>query len=196
MSDRVRKIALYGTPGAGKSTTSELIRARCSELDIGFTRLKLADPLYLAQSKIYEIAGRDLEDFYTQDGELLGFLGVHLRKINPDVLLNSFDRRVEQAMEAFEQSSSVDGCALLLCDDMRYPDWGFLEGLGFMPVRIVAEEPTCLRRRQERGDLTLTSASALIEQGLDKIPAAATVENDGTLDELNDRVRRLVEELI
>jgi len=55
------QLALFGTPGAGKSTTSKIIEDYCTRAGVSFIRIKLADPLYEAQSAIYSIAGKQLQ---------------------------------------------------------------------------------------------------------------------------------------
>ncbi|MFJ3881557.1 hypothetical protein ACIPW5_29415 [Streptomyces sp. NPDC090077] len=141
------KIALYGLPGAGKSTAAKVLTQELSSKGIDVARLRLAEPLYEAQRAVYAMAGRPLADENQQDGRLLNLLGTEMRRINLEALTGPFTYRVRQA-EA-ESPKTV-----LLCDDLRAPDVATVTLLGFRLVEISA--PAALRRsrRQARGDLS------------------------------------------
>src|SRR6185437_3216230 len=130
----VLKLALFGTPGAGKSTASQLIEDYCRAESIEFHRIKLAYPLYEAQSFLYKLAGRPLDEFYTQDGELLSFLGGYLRRINPLVLVDQFAERLARLVA--DQSVHARERTVIVCDDMRRLDADALRDLGFVFVRV------------------------------------------------------------
>ncbi|UAK34095.1 hypothetical protein K8O92_09460 [Nocardia asteroides] len=184
------RIALFGDAGAGKSTTGRFIESTCETLGIGFARLRLAEPLYEAQHAIYEIAGRPLADKYTQDGELLSFLGSHLRKINPTALVDAFRVRLELLLAGIR----IEGRErmVILCDDMRFPDWDDLHQLDFIPIRVIAHPDQCGRRRQLRGDYNISLTPSWHERNLDAIVPAFTVNNSGSIQDLEREVQRLV----
>lgn len=188
------RVALFGTPGAGKSTCSHLIELTCEDRMIAFERVRLADPLYECQAAIYAIAGRPLVERHSQDGELLNFLGTHLRKINPSVLVDRFRQRVSVIAGALDEQPG--GPSMIVCDDMRAADAPALRTMGFVFVRIVAHPALCQERRRTRGDVFLGSDSHETEQGLDHIECYRTVANEATLDDLRSRLTALVEELI
>lgn len=183
------RLALFGTPGAGKSTCSHLLELICRERAIGFYRVKLAEPLYDCQAAIYEIAGRPLADRYQQDGELLNFLGTHLRRINASVLIDAFRQRVDRI--AAEQSGRA-GPTLAVCDDMRALDAPHLRDIGFTFVRVIANPALCRERRMGRGDASLGSEMHPTERGLDGIEHDHAIMNEGTLDDLRAHLDRLV----
>lgn len=187
------QLALFGTPGAGKSTTSKIIEDYCTGAGVSFIRIKLADPLYEAQSAIYSIAGKQLSDFYQQDGELLNFLGSYLRKLNPNVLLDRFSNNLTSAIEKLDLSGSPT--RLVVCDDMRRPDADFLRSMNFKLIRITADVQVCDLRRGERGDRSLGSASHATEQGLDEIVPDHLIPNETSIEDLRVRVTALMEEL-
>lgn len=189
-----RRIALFGAPGAGKSTSSNLLEQICRERSIGFHRVKLAEPLYYCQAAIYQIADRPLADRYTQDGELLNFLGAHLRKINPTVLIDRFRERVE-AISAV-QTGATPAATLTVCDDMRAVDAPPLRAMGFTFVRLTADPALCRQRRAGRGDASLGSHTHPTEQGLDGVQHDFTVANEGTLSELEARLESFLEALL
>src|ERR1035441_9134606 len=162
MRDNLIKIGLYGTPGAGKSTTLQVMRELCSGQGIHVARIKLADPLYEAQAAIYKIAGQVLNDFYDQDGELLNFLGHYLRKLNSRVLLDRFSLRVQESSESLRAKQA--GPCIIVCDDLRRADSDHVRSHGFLLGRVVADAAICVRRREARGDRSLGSASHVTER--------------------------------
>jgi hypothetical protein len=186
-----RRIALFGTPGAGKSTSSQLLEEICRERAISFRRIRLAEPLYDCQAEIYRIAGRPLANRYVQDGELLNFLGLHLRKINGTVLIDRFRERVG------ERPSAQSGTLLLtVCDDMRAPDAPSLETMGFRFVRVVADPARCRQRREQRGDMALGSETHVTERGLDGIREHFAVRNESTKAALRDELDRVLDAVL
>ncbi len=180
------KIALFGNPGAGKSTTSLLIEDYCRSTDVTFRRIRLADPLYDIQSYIYGMAGHPLADFYDQDGELLSFLGGYLRKVNPTVLVDRFAEKLEAVIAELPDTSQ--GRSIIVCDDMRRLDAESLREHRFVFVRISAAEGECHRRRLMRGDRSLSFAQHPVERGLDEIAQDSTLVNEGTFDDLRQQV--------
>jgi len=188
------KLGLFGTPGAGKSTTCQMVVNYCLVNNITVLRIKLADPLYEAQSLIYGVAGLKLEDFYQQDGELLNFLGYYLRKLNPKVLLDKFSLKLASFIE--DLSSPEINSGLIICDDLRQPDAKFLKKKGFTLIKIVANPDLCERRRSARGDKSLGSSTHLTEQGLDEIQPDYSLENNESLMALQEKVRMLLGDIL
>ncbi len=186
----VVRMALFGAPGSGKSTTCSMIGQYCAEHRIPFAQLRLADPLYEAQAAIYRIAGVKLDDFYQQDGELLNFLGYYLRKLNPTVLTDRFAARLLQ--EEAQLVSSPLPMAVVVCSDLRPADAAALEALGFLLIRVVADRLILERRRRERGDRSLGSLTHPTEAGMDELVADHLIENNATLEELRVRVDALM----
>ncbi len=193
VTHQIIKIGLYGIPGAGKSTTSRIIENHCAENKYSFARIKLADPLYEAQEAIYAIAGRKLNNFCEQDGELLNFLGYYLRKINQNILLDRFSTRIAHIIEEIDLSDAPFG--VIVCDDVRRPDADFIRSNNFLLVRVVAHEELCLHRRNERRDRSLGAVNHLTEQGLDEIISNYQIENNTTLQDLRAKVVRFIEEI-
>jgi hypothetical protein len=155
--------------------------------------IKLAEPLYEAQRTVYSLAGKPLPTRYSQDPELLGFLGTYMRKINPNALIEAFTSRLEAEEKKLSDAS---GSALVICDDMRRPDADYLKASGFVFVRIVAEPSICLARRQSRGDLNIGASLHPIEQGLDELEADFTITNNSTMDHLADDITSLIRSLL
>jgi hypothetical protein len=177
------RLALFGRPGAGKSSTAGFIEAYCRAAPLGFYRLRLAEPLYRCQEFIYSTASRQLEAG-VQDGALLNFLGSHLRRINPNVLLDDFRSRLEglPAREA----------GIVLCDDMRAADAAEMKAMGFCFIHINAPNELRRERRAQRGDATPGDEDHPTERGLDGIRADYEIENDGSREALRARAEEVV----
>ncbi|MFG1879315.1 hypothetical protein ACGFIV_31195 [Sphaerisporangium sp. NPDC049003] len=141
------KIALYGRPGAGKSTFSELLYREIAATGVPVVPIKLAAPLYALQGLIHVLAGCSLPDPGAQDGLLLNDLGHHMRRINPGALTDPFARRVAQVAEQHPNG-------MVVCDDMRGPDVDALLDMGFTLVEVWAPEDVRRARKQIRGDLS------------------------------------------
>ncbi len=180
----ISRIALFGPPGAGKSTSNKILSELCKEKSWKHQTIKLAEPLYTAQSTIYEIAGVKLNNFYQQDGELLNFLGYYLRKLNPSVLLDAFSERLNELVTSYEDASRL----IIVCDDMRQPDCEHLRNLGFLLVRIEADDELCKARKVARGDVTLGNKNHATEAGLDSITADLKISNNGSMKELRTQI--------
>jgi cytidine deaminase len=177
-------LALYGLPGAGKSSFSRLVAAEFDAAGVAAVQVRLAAPLYELQAIIHAMAGRPLLDPRRQDGALLNDLGSHLRRINPAALTDMFARRVRQAR------CDHPGAALI-CDDMRAADTEAVLGLGFALVQVRAPESLRQSRKQARGDL-----SAGRDDHDTEAPAQCSphyvVDNDGDMAQLQARATSLV----
>ena len=188
------RIAFFGAPGAGKSTTTQLLAHYCEARRIPFKKLRLAEPLYACQQAIYTIAGKPLHDHYSQDGALLNSLGFHLRQINPTVLTDYFSSQLCQVEYSFARLDAP--YSMVVCDDMRWPDYPFMVNNGFALIRIEAPPEMCLQRRRLRRDLTVGSASHATEQGLDGITPDYVLANTSTLSNLEVSLHKLLSEMI
>ena len=180
------RIALCGPPGAGKSTIRRLSERLEDELEIRVHHLRLADPLYRAQSEIYRLSGRPLAETGVQDGRLLNILGIEMRRINPNVLADHARTRLVGIGQLLE---AQPGRHAVVCDDMRPPDASFMRALGFVFVEVKVPRDTAIRRRLFRGDMTLGASDDPNELGLESLEFAARIDNSGSLDDLTASVR-------
>ncbi|MFE1558862.1 AAA family ATPase, partial [Streptomyces sp. NPDC058734] len=180
--------ALYGPPGAGKSTAAQVLTQELASGGVEVVRLRLADPLYEAQRAIYAMAGRPLTDDTRQDGRLLNLLGTEMRRINPDALTGPFTIRVRKAEDERPK-------ALLLCDDLRAPDVETVTALGFRLLEINAPAALCRSRRRARGDLTAGDDNHPTEVPLTVEPWRR-IDNNGDLAEYRERLAAVARELI
>ncbi|MCC3773823.1 hypothetical protein [Streptomyces sp. UNOB3_S3] len=182
------KVALYGRPGAGKTTLTGLLALELAEAGADALILKVGATLYELQAIIYAVAGRPLLDGRDQDGQLLNALGSQIRRINPDALTDAFGWRVRQAEQATPQ-------AVLLCDDMRAPDVEAVVALGFRLVEVTAPEPLRLARKRSRGDLSAGDDQHITEAAIDAVPWLR-VDNAGSLDDLRRQAAQVAREVM
>ncbi|WP_372404883.1 hypothetical protein [Streptomyces luteireticuli] len=182
------KLALFGWPGAGKTTLSGLLALQLEEAGAAARMLKVGAPLYELQAVIYAMAGRPLPDGRVQDGQLLNALGFHLRRINPDALTEAFGLRVRQVERDTPQ-------AVVLCDDVRAADIGAVTALGFRLVEITAPDPVRRERKSGRGDLSAGDDQHPTEAATDAVPWLR-VDNSGSLDDLHAQAARIVREVL
>lgn len=183
-----QRFALYGKPGAGKSTFTRNLVEEFEERAIPTLTVKIAAPLYELQAVIYAMAGRPMLDSGRQDGKLLADLGSHLRRINSEALTTAFTARIRQAEQCFPD-------AVLLCDDLRASDLAAVTELGFATVRISACEKIRQTRKAERGDLSPGDDAHSAEASIMEEPWYQVI-NDGTREELRNHAAFLVEEVL
>ncbi|MFF4409523.1 ATP-binding protein [Streptomyces sp. NPDC001404] len=182
------KVALYGLPGVGKTTFTDLLAQEVTDAGADVLRIKLGAPLYELQAVIYAMAGRPLLSGSEQDGRLLNDLGSHLRRINPGALTSAFTRRVRLA----EQTKSR---AVLLCDDLRAPDVETVTGLGFVLVEITAPDAVRQDRKRARNDLAPGDEQHPTEAAVQATPWRR-VDNAGSLAGLREQAAQLAAEVL
>ena len=113
------KLCFIAPSGYGKSTAISILKKFYN-----IENIKIAEPLYELQNYFYNYI--DSELLGEQDGELLQFLGIKIRKENSNFLINKFKERVML-------KKSVD---FITNDDCRPPDYMCLKELGFVFVAI------------------------------------------------------------
>ncbi|MFG2434601.1 hypothetical protein [Streptomyces sp. NPDC048508] len=182
------RIALYGRPGAGKSTLAKLLDEEFQRAGVPVCRVRLGAPLYELQSLVYAVAGRPLVDESVQDGPLLNALGAALRRINSQALTAPFTASVEQAEQQYPQVA-------LICDDMRAPDLEAVTRLGFRLVEVTAPEQLRLQRKEARPDLAAGDDHHSTEAAI-VATSWQRVENSGTLGDLRRTAQDLLREVL
>jgi hypothetical protein len=170
-------------PGSGKSTFRKLSAELQPRFGFALEHLRLAEPLYQAQAELYRLSGSQLGDESVQDGHLLNVLGVEMRRINPDVLKDHALRRLSRLDSLDEGSVRV-----VICDDMRIRDAGYMRDLGFRLVGVVVSEEVSESRRRARGDLTLGSLSDPNELGWQRASCETFIDNNSDLDAFRWRI--------
>ncbi|MFC5719178.1 hypothetical protein ACFP1Z_03130 [Streptomyces gamaensis] len=182
------KLALFGRPGAGKTTLSGLLALELAEAGADARILKVGAPLYELQAIIYAVAGRPLPDGRVQDGQLLNALGFHIRRINPGALTEAFGSRVRLVERDTPR-------AVVLCDDMRAADADAVTALGFRLIEVTAPDGVRRERKRGRGDLSAGDDQHPTEAAIDAVPWLS-VDNSGSLDGLRVQAARIVREVL
>jgi cytidine deaminase len=182
----VLRVALFGLPGAGKSTSAGLLRRTLADMGRQVEVVKLAAPLYDVQAAFHTRARTRLAEGQ-QDGELLNFLGSHFRKAAPGFLLEDFAQRCAAA--------ELTGADVLLCDDARPADLEGLRGQGFALVRVTAPDALRRERKAGRGDRTAGRDDHPTELGGEGVEADTVLDNSGDLPRLEAEVAALAKSL-
>jgi cytidine deaminase len=183
---RALRVALFGWPGAGKSTTAAMLRQALAESGRQPAVVRIAAPLYDVQRSFYARAGTSLADGQ-QDGVLLNFLGSHFRAAAPGFLLTDFGQRCASAL--------LCGADTIICDDARPVDLAELAGQGFSIVRISAPDEIRGQRKSGRGDRIAGNDRHPTELGVDAVSPDFEIDNSGSLAELQTQLASLVQTL-
>lgn len=122
----MKKIALLGRSGAGKDTFADfLVEER------NFTKMFFAKPLYLVANEVFGMTRKNRE--------LLQDIGIALRGVDEEVLVNNLRKRVEEAEK--------DGVENIIITDVRQEnEFNALKEMGFIFIYIDAD----LDKRMER----------------------------------------------
>lgn len=178
------RLGLLGTTGVGKDSCVQLIKKLFPYQSLSLVRL--AEPIYQAQDSIYKICNK-AKDFHSQDGELLNFLGLHMRKINPDVLKESFLKK----LQSIEPSVNC-----IICSDVRAIDIPFVREAGFVIIHIAADPKITLERRKLRGDISLGKTNHETERGICSTLYDYQLSNNGSLEEFQENIKKLMLDFI
>ena len=166
-------IALTGKMGSGKSTALELIKIRRESL---YT--KFAQPLYDLQQVIYDNLGLDLAEVKYKDRKLLQVLGTDWgRERDPNIWVNAWSKRVRQNSE-LGYDTITDDCRFLNEADR-------VKEMGGIIIKIVGPQ---------RGEF-ISGTSHASESEIDLIKPDFTIVNDGCLEELNNKLERVLDEV-
>ena len=122
----MKKIALLGRSGAGKDTFADFLVE-----EKNFTKLFFAEPLYLVANEVFGMTRKNRE--------LLQDIGIALRGVDEEVLVNNLRKRVEEAEK--------DGVENIIITDVRQEnEFNALKDMGFVFIYIDAD----LDKRMER----------------------------------------------
>lgn len=165
------KICFLGPSGYGKSTAVQILNNYYSTVNI-----KIGEPLYDLQKDFYTKIKTELKG--EQDGELLQFLGMKIRKENPQYLLEDFKERL--AKVPFETE-------IITNDDCRPYDYDCLKQLDFIFVKIEGF-------KRDRVDHSNSNPNLKIEWQ-SEIPFDYILQNFSDLDTYTENILNLVKEI-
>lgn len=167
----MNKICFIAPSGYGKTTAIKLISS--------FEKIEnvtIAKPLYDLQSQFYHYLDMDISN--KQDGELLQFLGIKIRKEKPNFLLDNFKDRLKEI---------IDKQCIISNDDCRPPDFQCLKELGFVFVKINGYCRT-------RDDHTKADAKSSIEWQ-NEVKCDFEVDNWGSMSEYEQNLKNLLSKI-
>lgn len=179
------RLSLVAPSGSGKSTVARILKDGFEAAGLQVTILKLATPLYDLQTSFYKACGVQLA-VGRQDPQLLESIATHLRRIEPQVLVQAFSKRLQ----------AVDD-QIVLNDDLRddLVDWPWMRANGFVVVRVNAGIAIRRKRLGLRGDLSVVEHSPLDAQ-IERIQSDYIVTNEGSMSELQTNVYALMRSLL
>ena len=164
------KLCFLAPSSYGKSTAIQIIQKNFNSKNI-----KIAEPLYELQNHFYSTIEKNIGD--KQDGELLQFLGIKIRKENEMFLLNRFYQSVTNTENR-----------IITNDDCRPPDYEFLKQMGFIFIKINGY-------KRNRLDYTKASDSSIIEWQ-NEMPCDYELDNNGTLEAYEKNILKLLKEIL
>jgi len=185
----VSKICFFGPSGSGKNTvgyTAEHIIYEKYGVDaIRVGHLNIAEPLHYIQSHIYETLGLKNQ---TQDGKLLQFLIEHF---GMKTICDVFVKELDKSVDIFHPDVSPTFVLNTDCRNNAYP---ILKENGFIFIRIETKPEIRVRRLKNRKDITPANLNKELEQ-TNQIIADYTIDNNGTLQDLEEEVRKVIKQL-
>lgn len=176
---------MFGLAGSGKDTAAQIM-----ERLFRIRSLALADEV---RAELTRHTG--ITEYRKHRSKLIQVGETYKTLYGKDIWCRKALERIRRGKESGEFSITDS----FLIRDGRYEheyDF-FVRERGFVPVRIVADRDIRIRRMQERGDDIDFNALAFEEKSF--IPDhlfAFEIQNNGTLEELMEKIHDLFEELI
>lgn len=166
---------MFGLAGSGKDTAASIL------VDLGYHPISLADPI---RFEYMRFLGRD--DF-RKNREMMIRIGEGYKKIYGE------DVWVRIALDKAMELNDASGVPVVIVDG-RYPfeyDY-FVAQHKFVPIRIVADEKVRMKRLMQRdGTVQQKSLEFEKEHFIPDYAFAHTVENNGTVEDLEDSLIKL-----
>ncbi len=188
---KISTVAVRGSgPGCGKDTVSDAIAAHLQNIGFQTHRSAFADTIREDVSKITDIP---VEVIRTTDGKniMIEHLGITVGKLlqvhgwtqrklhHPEIWVESCMKRLPTTTET-----------ICILSDVRFrTEQKAVKDRNGIVIQVISNRPIDSKTLAGR---SLTDPS---ERDLDGIPADYTIENNGTLEELNDKVKTLVDKL-
>lgn len=174
MKEKQLRICFIGPSGLGKSTCSYLLKKHFqNKVKI----IKLAEPLYKIQQKIYNNFELKINE-NIQDGELLQLLGKRVQKLNPTFLAKKFLNKLK----------SNNNKQIIINDDCRPHNFKYLKENNFIFIAINGHSrirTNDLSKINKKDSVEWTKTNSLFN-------ADFIIKNDGTKADLNKKIIELI----
>lgn len=179
------KVALFGKIRSGKDTVGEIL---IKEYDC--TRVAFGDGIKKIIDEFFPEAWDNGKPRHHYQ-----FIGQKLRELNPDVWVNNLVKRAEdirlQNLIYRDKNTSF-----VVTDGRQANEAVKLKEQGYTIVLVETDETTRIERMRQAGDnFTLDMLRHETELQVDLIEPDYIINNNGTLEDLKNRVRELVNEL-
>ncbi|MFK0074661.1 cytidine/deoxycytidylate deaminase family protein [Arthrobacter woluwensis] len=155
--------------------------------DHRWTHLTMARPLYAAQAALLDQTGLPLSGL-GQDGELLSFLGGHIRRQDEEALTRRVIRRANW-LQALSEDRSI------VISDARPVDLNALKAAGFAIVEVSTPDALRRTRLRDRQDISANPDPTGVEMSERGISTDFRIENAGSLNDLAELSAGLVKQL-
>lgn len=179
------KIALFGKMRSGKDTVGKILID-----EYGFTRVAFGDG-------IKKIIDEYFPEAWENGKPRFHYLhiGQELRKLNPDVWVNSLLKRVEE-IRLQNLLINGDSTSFVVTDGRQHNEAIKLKEQGYTIVLVETDETTRIERMIQAGDnFSMEMLRHDTELQVDLIDPDYIINNNGTLEDLLLKVRELVNEL-
>jgi len=208
-------IIITGRAGAGKSTVAKML-----EEEYGYERYALADPIKQITENmlqadldevgqvLYTLFADALPEIRASEVEVANFLWYIRNKYECALRTESKPRAVYQELGQgmrklvhkdcwiYLLASQIDHSKPFVVEDIRLPnEFAFFSRMNnTLSVRIFADEQIRLQRLKLRdGMVDKNALNHETEHYCDKFPCRIEIDNNGTMEELKEKVQNLVE---
>lgn len=177
-------IFLIGAAGSGKDTVAQILESKYD-----FDIVALADPIRKEFQRFYPGEKARLHR------EKLIAIGQTYKTIyGEDVWCRLVEERVKELRNTGLYPSW--NWQFVISDGRYQVEYDyFVKERGWTPVRIIATLEQRMERLLERDGTTQSDALAKESHELDEVPVAYTIDNTGTLEELEAEVKKMMEVL-
>lgn len=185
------RVAFAGRIRSGKDTAADYVAEQYKEEGYHAMKLGFADGIADVIRAYFPGAfddGKPREHFQV--------IGQTFRLLDADVWVRVLMERLRLLEGLFDKHSETEA-AVIVKDLRQQNELERLHAEGFVTIKVVASEETRLARMDEKGDVyTMEAVNHPTEVSVDGLHTTYTVTNDGTLDELYEKLDLIFEELL
>lgn len=176
------KIAIVGRIRSGKNTFADYVTENYRHKQFAFgDGIKEVIKRYFPEALV---AGRKPRKFYQ-------VIGQSFRLLNPYIWINILMKKIS----VYEMYHGKD-TPIIITDLRQINEYETLKSMGYTVIKVVADEDIRLKRIEESGDVfTYEELNHETELQAAACPCDYLVENNGTLEELHDKAKKIMEEL-